>query len=83
MLERVAFRRVFKPQPSVDHASIMDSDELMDVDFPSAISKGKSKVVERDLPSDNDNLPWYVCSWHRCPLIHLNYCAKGLKNTDL
>jgi replication factor C subunit 3/5 len=38
----------------------MDSDELMDVDFPSAIFKGKSKAVEHDLPSDNDNLPWYV-----------------------
>jgi hypothetical protein len=38
----------------------MDSDELMDVDFPSAISKGKSRAVEYDLPSDNDNLPWYV-----------------------
>ncbi|KIM44698.1 hypothetical protein M413DRAFT_442653 [Hebeloma cylindrosporum] len=36
----------------------MDSDELMDVDFPSAISKGKSRATEHDLPSDNDNLPW-------------------------
>jgi len=33
--------------------------QMMDVDFPSMISKGKGKAKD-DQPIDNDNLPWYV-----------------------
>ena len=60
----------------------MDSDEFMDVDFPPAIFKGKSKAVEHDFPSNNDNLPWYVGSiaWKRNNTLEL--LCKGLKNTD-
>ena len=52
----------FFSTPDID-ASVMDSDEdttMMDVDFPTSLSKGKGKAVNHDVPIDNDNLPWYL-----------------------
>jgi len=31
---------------------------MMDVDFPTSLSKGKGKAVNHDVPIDNYNLPW-------------------------
>jgi hypothetical protein len=60
----------------------MDSDEdtLMDVDFPTTLSKGKGKAVDRDVPIDNDNLPWYF--FVEMGTASLSFPIEGLKNTD-
>ena len=62
----------------------MDSDEgisMMDVDFPSSLSKGKGKAVNHDVAIDNDNLPWYL-SFIDPGAASLSFYTKGSKNTD-
>ena len=62
----------------------MDSDEdtsMMDVDFPTTLSKGKGKTVNHDFPIDNDNLPWYLFSI-KLGIVSLSFRAEGSKNTD-
>ena len=62
----------------------MDSDEdttMMDVDFPTSLSKGKGKAVNHDVAIDNDNLPWYL-SVIDPGAASLSYYTKGSKNTD-
>ena len=62
----------------------MDSDEdttMMDVDFPTSLSKGKGKAVNHDVPIDNDNLPWYL-SFIELGAARLSFHTEGSKNTD-
>lgn len=73
----------FFSTPDID-ASIMDSDEdttMMDVDFPTSLSKGKGKAVNHDVPIDNDNLPWYL-SFIELGAASLSFHTEGSKNTD-
>ena len=65
-------------------ASVMDSDEdttMMDVDFPTSLSKGKGKAVDHDVPIDNDNLPWYL-SFIKPGAASISFHTEGSKNTD-
>ena len=62
MSDRLEERESRVSSPDID-ALVMDSDEdttMMDVDFPTTLSKGKGKAANQDLPIDNDNLPWYL-----------------------
>jgi hypothetical protein len=75
--------KVFFSTPNID-ASIMDSDEdttMMDVDFPTSLSKGKGKAVNHDVPIDNDNLPWYLF-FIEPDTASLSFHTEGSKNTD-
>jgi len=68
----------------------MDSDEdtQMELELSTTFSKGKGKgkAVDRELPAENDNLPW------QAPRITLNSMMRliksaclgiGLRSTDL
>jgi len=45
-----------------------DDAQMLDIEPPKTLFKGKGKAVEQDIPAESDNLPWYACPTFQSPI---------------